>query len=332
MNQNAPRAVIFGCAGLRLTRDESALFAQAQPWGAILFSRNIETPAQLAALTTALRDAVGRNMPVLIDQEGGRVQRMRPPHWRDWPPALDQCLRAQNPQRAMYLRGRLIASELHACGVDVNCAPLADIATDSTHPVLHNRCYGTGLDQVIANAREMAHGLMAGGVLPVLKHIPGHGRARSDSHLDLPEILVSQSELAQSDFAAFQALADLPLGMTAHLLFSRIDPDRPATLSSRMIGLIRKEIGFQGLLMTDDISMQALKGSVATRGRAALAAGCDLVLHCNGDMQEMAELAEICPLLEDAALARSQAALSARQAPDACDLAALDAEYAELTA
>jgi beta-N-acetylhexosaminidase len=332
MTPPPPRAVIFGCAGLRLTPQERALFAQAQPWGVILFARNIETPDQLTALTAELRDAVARDIPVLIDQEGGRVQRMRRPYWRDWSPALEQCMRARDPARAMYLRGRLIASELLACGINVNCAPLADIANDHTHPVLHNRCYGTALAQVVTNAKAMAQGLMAGGVLPVLKHIPGHGRAKADSHLDLPVIDDSVANLVQSDFAAFQALADLPLGMTAHLLFSQIDPVLPATLSPHMIQLIRTEIGFQGLLMTDDISMQALTGTIGARACAALAAGCDLVLHCNGDLREMSELAEVCPPLAGETRIRAQTARAKRRAPDTCDLEALDAEYADLTA
>lgn len=332
MSQPPARAVIFGCAGLRILPEERKLFAKAQPWGAILFARNISVPQQLLALTSELRDAVGRDLPILIDQEGGRVQRMRSPHWRDWPPALEQCQRAHDPARAMYLRGRLIASELRACGIDVNCAPLADIATDHTHPVLQNRCYGTEPAQVVANALAMARGLIAGGVLPVLKHIPGHGRAQADSHLDLPVISASHAELAQSDFAAFRGLANLPLGMTAHLLFKDIDPTQPATLSPTMIRLIREEIGFQGLLMTDDISMQALDGPVVQRADTALSAGCDLVLHCNGDLHEMTALADICPLLDDASLARSNAALSQRRPAETCDLDALDTEYAALTA
>ncbi len=332
MSQPPSRAVIFGCAGLRLDRAERAFFAQAQPWGGILFARNIQTPDQLTALTAEMRAAVGRDLPILIDQEGGRVQRMRPPHWRDWPPALKQCRTARDPARAMYLRGRLIASELRACGIDVNCAPLADIATKDTHPILRNRCYGTALAAVVAHARALAQGLMAGGVLPVLKHIPGHGRAQADSHLDLPVISEGRAELARSDFAAFHALADLPLGMTAHLLFSQIDPNYPATLSPKMIRLIREDIGFQGLLMTDDISMHALDGTIAQRAHGALAAGCDLVLHCNSDMREMAELADVCPLLDGPALARAQLALQARQPPAPCDIAALDAEYTKLTA
>lgn len=322
------RAVIFGCAGLQLSPEEMRLFAQAQPWGAILFGRNIDTPAQVAALTAELRDAVGRDMPILIDQEGGRVQRLRAPHWRDWSPALEQCDTAVDPVRAMYLRGQVIALELRAVGIDVNCAPLADIASDSTHPVLQNRCYGRARAEVVTNARAMADGLMAGGVLPVLKHIPGHGRATLDSHLDLPVIDAARDVLDETDFAAFADLADLPLGMTAHLVFSQIDPSAPATQSPRMIELIRRQIGFDGLLMTDDISMKALHGPITTRARAALAAGCDLVLHCNGDLREMMALAECCPMLSGPALARSVRVLDARHIPDPVDLAVLDADYA----
>lgn len=324
---SAPRAVIFGCAGLALGRDERRLFAQAQPWGAILFARNIDTPAQVLALTSDLRAAVGRDLPILIDQEGGRVQRMRAPHWRDWPPALEQCDGARDAARAMFLRGQIIGQELRAVGIDVNCAPLADIATDGTHPVLLNRCYGRRLAEVVSNARAMAEGLLAGGVLPVLKHIPGHGRANLDSHLDLPVIDVAQDVLSETDFAAFAALADLPMGMTAHLVFSQIDPSAPATQSPRMIDLIRREIGFDGLLMTDDISMKALRGPIANRALSALAAGCDLVLHCNGDLPEMEALAACCPLLTGAAVERSARALSARPAQDTTDRGALEEAY-----
>ena len=327
-----PRAVIFGCAGLRLTPAERVLFRAAAPWGAILFARNIDTPEQVRGLTDELRAATRPDLAILIDQEGGRVQRMRPPHWRDWPAALDQCQRTADPARAMYLRGRLIAAELHACGIDVNCAPLADIARTDTHPILRNRCYGTTPDTVIRNARACAEGLMAGGVLPVLKHIPGHGRARLDSHLDLPVIDTPEADLRATDFAAFRALAGLPLGMTAHLVFSAIDPDAPATLSRRVIEIIRTQIGFCGLLMTDDISMQALRGPVVARAQAALHAGCDLVLHCNGALDEMTALAEACPLLDADGLARAQLALGQRRDPDSADLAACAAELAELMA
>ncbi|MCC5991955.1 MAG: beta-N-acetylhexosaminidase [Rhodobacteraceae bacterium] len=327
-----PRAVIYGCAGLRLTRAEQRFVARAQPWGAILFARNIDTPAQLRALTGDWRDAVGRNLPMLIDQEGGRVQRLRAPHWRDWMPALDQGMRARDPVRAMYLRGRLIAAELRAVGIDVNCAPLADIACERTHPILRNRCYGSDAASVAARARAMADGLRAGGVLPVLKHIPGQGRADLDSHVDLPQVDAAADLLAQSDFAPFRALADLPLAMSAHVVYAQIDPDAPATLSARMIALIRQDLGFDGLLMSDDISMQALRGPVAARARAALGAGCDLVLHCNGEMGEMAALADACPPLPPNAQARSARALAQRVRPDDADLDALRGEYDHLMA
>jgi beta-N-acetylhexosaminidase len=326
---SSARAVIFGCAGLSLGRSEAAFFAESQPWGAILFARNIESPDQVRRLTDDLRTAVGRDVPVLIDQEGGRVARMRAPHWRDWMPALEQCERARDPALAMELRGRMIARELRAVGIDVNCAPLADIAQGDTHAILQNRCYGRSVGDVVAHARAMADGLLRGGVLPVLKHIPGHGRATLDSHLDLPVIDAVKSELQGTDFAAFRALADLPLGMTAHLVFRDIDPEAPATQSPRMIGLIREEIGFQGLLMTDDISMQALQGPVAARAEAALAAGCDLVLHCNGELAEMQALAGVCPLLSGEGLARSERALAMRAAPEAGGAEALEAAFAE---
>lgn len=327
---SGPRAVVFGCAGLELCAQERRFFAASQPWGAILFARNIETPDQLRALTSDLRDAVGRDLPILIDQEGGRVQRMRPPHWREWLPALDQGVMARDPVRAMALRGRLLAAELRDVGIDVNCAPLADIAGAQTHAVLRNRCYGETLREVVARARAMADGLLAGGVLPVLKHIPGHGRATLDSHLDLPVVDASADDLAATDFAAFSALRDLPLGMTAHLVFRALDPAGPATTSPRMIRMIREEIGFAGLLLTDDISMQALRGAVTERAQAALAAGCDLVLHCNGDMTEMEALADICPPLAGISAQRSVAALAARRGPDPVDLGALEAEYRAL--
>ena len=332
----APRRVIFGCAGLRLSSGERRFFGAAQPWGFILFARNIADPAQLRALVDDLRAAVGRDAPVLIDQEGGRVQRMGPPYWRGWLPPLEQTARAiaraRDPGRAMYLRGRLIAAELAAVGIDVNCAPLADIAGAATHPFLRNRCYGETPDMVATLARAMAKGLMGGGVLPVIKHLPGHGRAQSDSHLALPVVDAAADVLETSDFAPFQALNDLPLGMTGHLLFPMLDPSGPVTTSARMIALIRDRIGFGGALMTDDISMQALAGPVTARAAAALAAGCDLVLHCNGDPAEMEALTQVCPVLDGAAQARCDAALAARRASDTADLVALAKEYDALLA
>lgn len=328
-----PLACTFGCAGPALSRDEARFFAETQPWGFILFARNVADPAQLIRLTGALREAVGRDAPILIDQEGGRVQRMGPPHWRQWRPPLDQ-LAAAAPgaaARAMQIRYRIIAEELRAVGIDVNCAPLADLARPDTHPILRDRCYGSTPVAVIGAARAVAEGLLAGGVLPVLKHIPGHGRATLDSHLDLPVVTAPRAVLAAEDFAAFRGLADLPLGMTAHIVYEAIDPTAPATVSPAAIRLIREEIGFEGLLMTDDISMQALSGDLAARGTAALAAGCDIVLHCNGQMAEMTALAAALPGMTAQAEARHARAMAARRAPAPVDIAALEAELDALS-
>ncbi|WP_207287094.1 beta-N-acetylhexosaminidase [Rhodovulum adriaticum] len=321
-------AFILGCAGPSLAEAERAFFAEANPLGFILFARNVETPDQLRRLTGALRDAVGRDAPVLIDQEGGRVQRMGPPHWRQWMPALDQIAAVGPGQaaRAMYLRSRLIAADLAAVGIDTNCAPLGDLARSETHPILKNRCYGHDPATVINVARATAQGLLDGGVLPVLKHIPGHGRATVDSHLDLPRVTADRATLEAADFAPFRALADLPLGMTAHIVFDAIDPDLPVTTSPEGIALIRRDLGFDGVLMSDDISMQALHGSIGARSAAALAAGCDVVLHCNGDLTEMEEVVTASGVLGAESAARAARALARRQPPDAADIAALAAE------
>lgn len=320
-------AAVLGCAGPVLGRDEAAFFRQADPWGFILFARNVDSPEQLRRLTGDLRAAVGRAAPVFVDQEGGRVQRLRPPHWRDWPPPLDM-VRAAGPRagRAMHLRARIIAAELRACGLDGNCAPCADIATDDTHPFLKNRCHGNDLDTVVQVSREVAAGLLAGGVLPVMKHIPGHGRARGDTHLALPAVAAPLADLAATDFAAFAALADLPLGMTAHVVYAALDPDTPGTLSPAVIGAIRGTIGFDGLLMTDDIAMGALSGPVAARAAAARAAGCDVVLHCNGDLAEMEAVAAAAGALSPRGAARAARALARRLPAPQVDIAALDAD------
>ncbi len=310
-------AFIAGCAGPRLTTGERAFFAEAGPWGFILFSRNVESPDQLRALVAELRAVVGREAPVLIDQEGGRVARLGPPHWREWPPALEHAARLgpADAARGLGLRALLIAAEIRACGIDVNCVPVADIARPETHPVLRNRCYGGEAGAVAERARAVADGTLAGGALPVLKHIPGHGRARADSHLALPVVRTSRSKLKQTDFAPFAALAALPLGMTAHVVYTALDPERPVTFSPAAIGVIRDEIGFRGLLMSDDISMQALSGAIGARAAAARAAGCDVVLHCNGDVAEMEAVAEAAGRLEGAALERADAALAERPGP-----------------
>lgn len=323
-------AAIFGPEGPEVTAWERDFFADTQPFGFIVFARNIEDPDQLRRLTGGLRNAVGRNAPILIDQEGGRVQRMRAPHWREYLPALDQMDRARDPLRAQWIRNRLIAAELHDVGIDANCAPLADIAEDATHPFLQNRLYGRDVDTVVAAARACADAHLAGGVLPVLKHIPGHGRAAIDSHLRLPQVDAPVAELHTHDFAPFMALKDLPMGMSAHIVFSDIDPSAPATTSAKMIKLIREEIGFDGLLMTDDLSMEALSGTVADRSAAAINAGCDVILHCNGEAAEMQAVADAAGPMTTAAISRANRALDQRKPPANVDIPALEAELEAL--
>ncbi|MGI3184959.1 glycoside hydrolase family 3 N-terminal domain-containing protein [Nioella aestuarii] len=324
-------ATIFGCLGPHLSRAEASFFAEVDPVGFILFARNVDTPEQVVRLTGALRDAVGWQAPIFVDQEGGRVQRLRAPQWREWMPPLDQVM-AAGPDRAarsMYLRSLLIGREHLALGIDGNCAPCADIARADTHPFLRNRCYGEDLATVVENSRAVAEGLADAGVFPVVKHLPGHGLATRDSHHDLPQVTASRGELEKTDFAAFRALNDLNWGMSAHLVFEEIDADAPATLSLAMIQVIREEIGFDGLLMTDDLSMNALPGGIAARAAGAIAAGCDVVLHCNGKPEEMAEVAAAAGRLGEAASKRLERALGRRRAPvDMTD----DAALAELNA
>ena len=319
-------AYILGCAGPTLGADEIAFFKEARPWGFILFDRNIETLDQTRALTAALRETVGWDAPILIDQEGGRVQRLRPPLARHWNSPMDDIASAgDGADRALYLRMRLIADELTGLGIDVNCAPMADVARDTTHPFLWNRCYGTTPEIVAKNARAVATGLVAGGVLPVLKHIPGHGLGQVDSHLELPRVTEDPATLTAVDFAPFKALADLPLAMTAHLVYAAYD-DQPATTSPRMIQLIRDEIGFDGVLMTDDISMEALDGSIADRCRASLTAGCDMILHCNGDLGEMQDIARVTGWLSPQATSRANRALALKTKPEPIDIPAMEDE------
>ncbi len=325
-------AAIFGCAGPRLLPDEAAFFREADPYGFILFARNIETPDQVRHLTGAMREAVGRDAAVLIDQEGGRVQRMRAPHWAEWDPPLDTVMAAgsvETAARMMRLRARVIAAELRSVGVDANCAPVADVACDLTHPFLRNRCYGTDAPAVTVVARAVADGLLAGGVIPVVKHMPGHGRSQVDTHMDLPVVTATAEELAAVDFAPFRALADLPMAMTAHLVFSAYDDALPATQSPRMIRVIREEIGFQGLLMTDDLNMEALAGTLAERTARSLGAGVDIALHCSGDMVEMQEVAAAAGVMTAAARMRGERALTVRREVEA-DIPALMAELADV--
>ena len=323
-------ATIFGPEGLEITDWERGFFREVQPFGFILFARNIDTPDQLRKLTYDLREVVQRDAPILIDQEGGRVQRMRAPHWREYLPALDQMARARDPLRAQWIRNRLIAAELHDVGIDANCAPLADIAEDATHPVLKNRLYGYDVETVVAASRACADAHLSGGVLPVLKHIPGYGRAAVDSHLDLPRVDPPRAELDDWDFAPFAALADVPMGMTAHIVFSDIDADAPATTSAKMMEVIRKDIGFDGLLMTDDLSMEALSGTIGQRAAASVAAGCDIILHCNGKAAEMEVVADATGSMTAAAITRANRALAMRKNPVNIDIPDLEAELSHL--
>jgi beta-N-acetylhexosaminidase len=329
------RAFISGVAGLNLSADERAFLRAAEPWGFILFKRNISSPEQVADLVQSFRDLLGWHAPVLIDQEGGRVQRLGPPEWPEYPSGAKYSeLYDRDPAvglSAARLGARLIASDLYALGIDVDCLPLADVPVPGSDAVIGDRAYGTDPAKVTAIARAVSKGLLKGGVLPVLKHLPGHGRATADSHLKLPVVDTDRATLERTDFAAFRPLAKLPLGMTAHVVFSAIDPVAPATTSVTMLGqVIRGSIGFEGLLMSDDISMGALSGSLAERSRAAVHAGCDVVLHCNGKLAEMEEVAAAVPVLAGEAKRRADAALAQRAAPQEFDVAAARAMFARL--
>jgi beta-N-acetylhexosaminidase len=319
------RAFITGVSGPELNAAEREFIRAQRPWGLILFKRNVETPAQVARLVSELREELADpEAPVLIDQEGGRVQRLRPPHWPVYPPgAVFGALYDLDPTlglTAARLSARLIAADLGDLGVTVDCLPLADVPVTGADAVIGDRAYGTEPDKVVAIARAVTEGLERGGILPVLKHIPGHGRATADTHFRLPVVDTARAELERTDFAAFQALADLPMAMTAHVVFSGLDPAQPATTSATIIDqVIRGVIGFQGLLMSDDVSMNALAGSIAERTRAAFAAGCDMVLHCNGNLDEMREVARETPELSGKALERAGRALASRKTPQAFD-------------
>ena len=307
-------AAIYGCSGHRLTEAEKAFFAEVRPWGFIVFRRNVDSPDQMRALTDEMRDCVGDgDAPVLIDQEGGRVQRMGPPHWPKYPPAeayleaADGLLRARELVR---LGARLMANDLRAVGVNVDCAPVLDVPVPGAHDIIGDRAYAQDPETVAQLGRAAAEGLLAGGVLPVIKHMPGHGRAFADSHHALPVVHADLATLDGWDFAPFKALSDMPLAMTAHVVFDAVDPKHPATTSKKALKLMRGDLGFGGLIMTDDLSMKALTGSLGERAEASLKAGCDVVLHCNGDLKEMREVAEGVGKLKGKAGKRAAAALA----------------------
>ncbi|AMN41866.1 beta-N-acetylhexosaminidase [Rhodoplanes sp. Z2-YC6860] len=331
----AQRAFITGLAGTKLLDEERQFLREAQPFGLILFKRNVEDKAQVVELVAEVLHELAPDALVLVDQEGGRVQRFGPPHWPAYPPgAVFGKLYDRDPKlglAAARLGARLMASDLLPLGVNTDCVPLADVPVVGSDRVIGDRAYGETPEKVAAIAAAVAEGIAAGGMLPVLKHIPGHGRANADSHLKLPVVDADRATLDVADFAAFRPLKKLPLGMTAHVVFTAFDPVLPATTSPVMIReVIRGSVGFEGLLMGDDVSMGALSGSIAERARASLKAGCDLVLHCNGNMDEMRQVAAEAPELTGEALKRAQRALNARRQPEALDIEAARREFAAM--
>jgi beta-N-acetylhexosaminidase len=307
-------AAIYGCAGLELTAAEQAFFAAKKPLGFILFKRNIDTPEQVRALINALKAAAGHpDVLILVDQEGGRVQRFKAPHWPSYPPAAAYEAVANSPfEQREYVRlgAQLMAHDLRALGVNVDCAPVLDVPQAGTHDVVGDRAYGLTAETVAVMGRAAAEGLLSGGVLPAIKHAPGHGRAQVDSHHELPVVKARREELDKVDFLPFAVNADMPLAMTAHVVYTALDRRNPATTSKKVIRLIREDIGFDGLLLSDDICMGALKGPVAARARAALRAGCDIVLHCSGDLEEMKAVSVFVPVIRGKVQVRLDRALA----------------------
>ncbi len=325
-----PRPVIFGCAGLTLSDAEKRFFEALNPLGFILFARNCENPDQIRALITDLRAAIGRNnAPILIDQEGGRVARLKPPHWRAAPPAARFGALATRDLglgiEACRLNGRLLAADLQSLGITVDCVPCLDIPAPGSHDIIGDRAFGADPGLVAALGRSQIDGVMAGGVLPIIKHIPGHGRAKVDSHADLPVVDADLKTLESADFAPFRALRDAPLAMTAHIVYTAID-DRAITVSAKGIAeVIRGTIGFGGVLISDDLCMEALGGSHAERAEAALGAGCDLVLHCNGVMDDMIGVADVLKPMGDAASRRVTPVFARALTPEPIDASAMAA-------
>lgn len=323
------RALIVGLNGLTLTSDEARFLGRERPLGVIVFARNVADPDQLRQLVDDARSAIGSaDVLTLVDQEGGRVRRLRPPHWRDLP-AAEKYAELYGSDRAggcdaARAVARLTAHDLLSVGLNTDCAPCADVPVAGANAVIGDRAYGETWEQVAALASAVADGYLAGGVLPVVKHIPGHGRADADSHLALPVVRTERARLEETDFAAFRALAHLPAAMTAHVVYTAIDDAQPATTSRRVIDeVVRGSIGFGGLLMSDDLSMKALAGTIGERASAVIAAGCDCALHCNGDLDEMEMAAASVPMMDGRALERFEACLRViRKTPEAFDHAA----------
>lgn len=311
----AARAFIVGCAGLALSAEERVFIAEAQPWGLILFKRNVADPGQLRNLTQSFRELVGRaDAPVLIDQEGGRVQRMGPPHWRAYPAAAKLVAAGQGDagrsETIVRLGARLIADDLRTAGINVDCLPVLDVPAADSHQIIGDRAYASDAGAVARLGRAACVGLLAGKVLPVIKHMPGHGRALADSHLELPRVDAPLADLEENDFAPFRALADMPLAMSAHVIYEAVDPERPATISRSVVErIIRGHIGYDGLVMSDDLSMKALSGSFSEKTRALFDAGLDMALHCSSDLGEAREVMQNTPWLDGKRAERTKRAL-----------------------
>ena len=320
------RAFTCGCAGLSLTQDERDFMRRFKPWGLILFGRNVQDRAQLSAITAEFREIVGReDAPVLIDQEGGRVRRMKEPEWRPHPAAAAyRKAECTDAERTNLVRegARLIAHDLIEVGINVDCMPVLDVPVDGANEVIGSRAYSMRPDDVARLGRAACEGLLAGGVLPVIKHIPGHGRANADSHLALPVVATPRAELEASDFAPFRALADMPMAMSAHVVYSAIDPDKPATVSPKVVSeVIRGFIGFDGLIMSDDLSMKALGGSFTEKTQALFGAGLDLALYCWSDLKEAAEVALATPFIDGRSAERAEKAMDRLRAASAQKIA-----------
>jgi beta-N-acetylhexosaminidase len=327
---------IYGCAGQTLTAEERAFFGDAQPWGFIVFARNIDSPDQLRALVREMRETVNDpQAPVLIDQEGGRVARLKPPHWTLRPPAARfgalHAKDAEAAREATYLNARLMAADLTALGINVDCVPVLDVPVEGAHDIIGDRAFAREASVIIDLGRAMIEGMIEGGVLPIMKHIPGHGRAAADSHLSLPRVAATEEALSATDFVTFRSLNHCPMAMTAHVVYEAIDSQRPATTSPKLIrDVIRGEIGFEGLLISDDLSMEALSGPISVRSKAALFAGCDIVLHCNGRIEEMRDVAAEAKPLEGLALKRAEAARALLSPPEPFDVHVAEQRLAEL--
>lgn len=330
----SPLSVILGLSGPSLTESERTFFRDADPWAFILFSRNIESPKQVQKLCSQLRESVGRDCLIFVDQEGGRVQRLRAPHWPTYPAASKfgalYDLAPEKGRRSAFLAYRLIADDLRNVGITADCAPVLDIPQPGADPIISDRAFSTRIEPIIDMAHSCMAGLMMGGVAPVIKHIPGHGRAEVDSHKALPEILTDRATLESSDFRPFQALKDAPMAMTAHAVYLAHSKKAVTVSRKAMQDLIRDAIGFDGLVMSDDLDMKALSGTLTRKTERALAAGCDIALQCSGKMTDMVQVVKGATKLEGVSYRRAAVAANCTNSLAKFDREAAEAEFSDL--